>query len=81
VSMATSETFKNSEGKKVTNTQWHTLVAWGNVAMIFGKYLKKGNEIAVEGRLNSRSYEDKEGNKKYVTEITVSDVLMLKTDK
>jgi len=81
VSLATSETFKNAEGKKVTSTQWHNLVAWNGTAVLFKKYLKKGNEIAVEGKLVSRSYEDKDGNKKYITEINVIDVLMLKTDK
>jgi len=77
VSMATSESYKDSDGKKVTNTQWHTLVAWGNIAVIIGKYLKKGSEVAVEGKLSNRSYEDQNGNKKYITEITVNDFLML----
>ena len=81
VSMATSESYKDSDGKKVTNTQWHTLVAWGNVAVIIGKYLKKGNEVAIEGKLVNRSYEDKDGNKKYITEVNVSEVLMLKSVK
>ena len=77
-SLATSETYKNAEGKKITETQWHNLVAWGNLATIAEKYLHKGSEIAVEGRLTHRAYEDKEGNKKYYTEIILNDLLMLR---
>ncbi len=77
-SLATSETYKNAEGKKITETQWHNLVAWGNLAVIAEKYLHKGSEIAIEGRLTHRAYEDKEGNKKYYTEIILNDLLMLR---
>ncbi|MCC6251744.1 MAG: single-stranded DNA-binding protein [Bacteroidia bacterium] len=76
-SIATNETYKNEEGEKVTETQWHNLIAWGNQAKIVEKYLKKGNEVAIEGKLTSRSYNDKEGVKRYVTEIIVSEILML----
>lgn len=77
VSLATDDSYKSKSGEKVINTQWHNLVAWGNLATIFQKYLKKGKEIAVEGRIISRSYEDKAGNKKYITEVVVNDILML----
>jgi len=76
-SIATNESYKNSEGKKVTETQWHNLVAWNNTAEIVEKYVSKGQEIAIEGKLTSRSYDDKDGNKKYITEIVVNEVLLL----
>lgn len=80
-SIATSESYKNESGEKVTETQWHNLIAWGKSAEFFEKYLKKGSEVAVEGKLNSRSYTDKEGIKRYTTEIVVSDTLMLGAKK
>ncbi|HMK27266.1 MAG TPA: single-stranded DNA-binding protein [Chitinophagaceae bacterium] len=76
-SVATSESYRNAKGEKVTETQWHNLVAWGKVAEIVEKYLGKGKEVAIEGKLISRSYNDKEGNKKYITEIQVNELLML----
>ena len=75
--LATSESYKNAAGEKITDTQWHNLVMWGKTAQIAGQYLKKGSRIAVEGKLVNRSYEDKEGVKKYITEIIVRDLLML----
>ena len=77
VSIATNETYKNAKGERVTETQWHNLIAWGKTAEIVEKFLKKGSEIAVEGKLINRNYTDKEGIKRYVTEIEVSEVLML----
>jgi single-strand DNA-binding protein len=76
-SLATSESYRNATGDKVTETQWHRLIAWGKVAEIAEKYLDKGKEIAIEGKLINRSYTDKEGNKKYITEVQVSELLML----
>ena len=76
-SVATNENYKNSEGEKVTETQWHQIVAWGKTAEIVENYLSKGNEIALEGKLVHRSYENKEGEKKYVTEIKCNELLML----
>ena len=76
-SVATNESYRNARGERVTETQWHTLVAWGKVAEIVEKYLSKGSEIAVEGKLVYRNYTDKEGVKKYSTEIQVSELLML----
>lgn len=76
-SMATSEVYRNAKGEKVTDTQWHNLVAWGKLAEIAEKFLVKGKEVAIEGKLVSRSYNDKEGQKKYITEIQVNELLLL----
>ena len=76
-SMATNETYRGRTGEKVTETTWHNVVAWGKVAEIAEKYLNKGSEIAVEGKLINRSYTDKDGNKKYITEVQVNELLML----
>ena len=76
-SVATDETYRNAKGDKVTDTQWHSLVAFGKLAEIAEKYLTKGSEVAIEGKLVSRSWTDKEGNKKYTTEVQVAEVLML----
>jgi len=75
--MATDESYRNAKGEKVTETTWHNLVAWGKVAELAEKYLTKGKEIAIEGKLINNSYTDKEGNKKYSTEVQVSEILML----
>jgi single-strand DNA-binding protein len=80
-SLATREVYKNEDGEKVTETQWHNLVAWGNQATLAEKYLKKGNEIAIEGKLTGRSYKDKEGVKRYITEIVVHEILMIGSKK
>ena len=76
-SVATNETYRNAKGEKVTETQWHNIIAWGSVAGIVEKYLAKGSEVALEGKLVNRNYTDKEGNKKYITEIQVNELLML----
>jgi len=76
-SIATNESYKNASGEKVTDTQWHNVVAWNKTAEIIERYLEKGNEVAVEGKLTSRSYETKEGEKKYITEVVANEVLML----
>lgn len=76
-SLATSEVYKNAKGEKVTETQWHNLVAWGKVADIVAQYLDKGKEVAIEGKLVNRSYDDKNGNKKFITEILVNELLLL----
>ena len=76
-SVATNETYRNAQGVKITETQWHNLVAFGKVADIAEKYLDKGSEVAIEGKLVNRNYTDKEGVKKYVTEIQVSELLLL----
>ena len=76
-SVATNESYRNAKGEKVTETQWHNLVAWGKVADIAERYLIKGAEVAIEGKLIHRNYTDKEGNKKYVTEIQINELLLL----
>ena len=76
-SLATNETYTNKDGEKVKETQWHNLVAWGKQAQIIEKYLSKGKEIAIEGKITTRNYEDKNGEKKYFTEIVVNELLML----
>ncbi len=80
-SLATKEVYKNEDGEKVNETQWHNLIAWGSQAKIAEKYLKKGNEIAIEGKLTSRNYTDKDGVKRYVTEIVVNEILMIGSKK
>ncbi len=76
-SIATNESYKDSKGEKVTNTQWHNIVAWGKIAEIVEKYVGKGKEVALEGKLTSPSYETKEGEKRYVTEVVVDEILLL----
>lgn len=76
-SIATSETYRNAKGEKIIDTQWHNIVAWGKQAEIVEKFLEKGKEIALEGKLLHRSYEDKDGQMKYVTEVQVNELLML----
>jgi len=75
LSLATNDSYKNDKGEKITDTQWHNLVIWGAQAQIAGDMLKKGDEIVVEGRLSNRSYVDKDGNKKYISEIIVNEFL------
>jgi single-strand DNA-binding protein len=75
-SIATTDSYKNQKGEKVQDTQWHNIVIWGKLADVAGKYLKKGTEVCVEGKLVHRVYESG-GEKKYVTEINVNDLLML----
>ena len=76
-SIATNDNYRNAKGEKVTDTQWHHVVAWNKTAEIIEKYVVKGNEIAIEGKLTSRSYEDKNGDKKYITEVVCNELLML----
>jgi single-strand DNA-binding protein len=77
LNVATNESYKNDKGEKVEETQWHNLVAWGKTADIIEKYVVKGKEIAIEGKLTHRSYEDKNGEKRYVTEVVIDEVLLL----
>jgi single-strand DNA-binding protein len=77
LTLATNETYKNDKGEKVEETQWHRIIAWGKNAELIEKYVPKGKEIAVEGKLTYRSYDDKNGEKKYITEVIVSDLLLL----
>ena len=75
--VATNESFRNGEGERVERTQWHDVVIWGALAEIAGQYLKKGTEVAIEGRLAYRTYEDTEGHPRYVTEVIAGEMLML----
>lgn len=75
--LATNESYKNKEGERIENTQWHTVVAWNSLAKIIEDYVKKGQEIALEGKLVQRSYETKSGEKRFVTEIEMKDILLL----
>lgn len=77
VSLATSDYYTNAQGEKVETTEWHNLVAFGKVAEIMQKYVEKGKEIAIEGKITYRSYDDKDGQKRYVTEIKVDEILLL----
>lgn len=79
--LATQENFKNSEGQKVSETTWHNIVAWNGLADVASKYLKKGNQVFVEGKIVYRSYEDKKGVTKNVTDIVLSDLLLLRSAK
>ncbi len=76
-SLATSENYKNREGEKVTTTEWHNIVLWTPLAEIAEKYLNKGNQIYLEGKLTNRSYEDKDGNRKYISEVVGQNLTML----
>ena len=77
IAIATNETYKNDKGEKVTDTQWHNLVLWGAQAKLAEQILRKGDEIAIEGKLASRSYVDKDGNKRYTTEVVVNEFLKI----
>ncbi len=76
-SIATNENYKNSKGERIQKTQWHKIVLWGNLAGIAENFVSKGKEVAIEGRLEHRSYEDKEGNTHYITEVVASEMLLL----
>jgi single-strand DNA-binding protein len=79
--MATDDGFKNAEGQKIKETTWHNIVAWNGLADIAGKFLKKGKEVAVEGRIVYRTYEDKKGVTKNITEIVLNDLVLLRNGK
>lgn len=76
-SMATNEVYKNAKGERVTETQWHNLIGWGKIAEIAEKSLAKGTEVAIEGKLMNNNYVDKEGNKKYSTEVLINELLLI----
>ena len=77
VSIATNENYKNAKGERVTDTQWHNLIIWGKLADVVEKYTKKGTEVAVEGKLINRNYTGKDGVKRYISEVQVSEMLIL----
>jgi single-strand DNA-binding protein len=77
IRLATHEVWTNKEGEKGERTEWHRIIAWGRLAEICGEYLAKGRQIFIEGRLQTRSWEDREGNKRWITEIIASNMQML----
>lgn len=81
ISLATNESYKNYKGETIKETHWHSCIAWGKTADIIEKYLQKGNEVAIEGKLTNRSYDDKNGDKRYITEIVINEILMLGSKK
>jgi len=77
IPLATTETYKNRNGERVSNTEWHNVVLWRGLADIAEKYVKKGDRIFVEGKIRTRSWDDKDGNKRYTTEIVADNMVML----
>src|ERR1043165_669351 len=73
--IATNETYKNAAGEKVTDTQWHTVIAWGKTAEIAGRYLNRGSEVMIEGRLTYREYTSPDGQKRWFTEIVTNELM------
>lgn len=81
-SIATTETYKNKQGEKISHTEWHNIVLWRNLAEVADKYLHKGDKVLIEGRMRSRSWEDKEsGQMRYITEILADQMQMMGTTK
>jgi single-strand DNA-binding protein len=76
-SLATHEQWTNKDGEKGERTEWHRIVAWGRLGEICGEYLKKGSPVYIEGRIQTRSWEDRDGNKRYTTEIVAQSMQML----
>lgn len=79
--MATNESFKTADGTKTEETTWHNIVAWNGLAELSSKYLKKGREVCIEGRISYRTYTDKNGVQKNITEIVATDLVLLKSSK
>ena len=77
LTLARNESYRNEKGEKVTQTEWHKVTAWDKTAEIIEKYVTKGKEIAVEGKLTYHSYEDKNGEKRYITEVKVNEILLI----
>lgn len=78
-SLATTERYKDRDGNRQEKTEWHNIVAWRQLAEICGKYLHKGKQIYLEGKIQTRSYDDRDGNKRYITEIVMDEMQMLGT--
>ena len=76
-SLATNDYYKSETGEKIQQTQWHNILAWGKLATIIEQYVDKGQEVAVEGKLTNRSYVNKDGEKRFITEVVIHDLLML----
>ena len=76
-SLATNDSYVNNKGEKVEETEWHNVIAWNKTAELVESYLEKGKEVALEGKLTTRSWDDEKGNKKYITEVVCSEILFL----
>ncbi|MDX2494293.1 MAG: single-stranded DNA-binding protein [Desulfuromusa sp.] len=76
-SLATTERYNDRDGNKQSKTEWHNIVAWRQLAEICGKYLHKGKQIYVEGKIQNRSYDDRDGNKRYISEVVMNEMQML----
>jgi single-strand DNA-binding protein len=76
-SLATNESYKNKNGEKITNTEWHNIIVWRGLADIASKYIKKGTMLYVEGKIRNRSWDDKDGIKRYTTEIDADNFQLL----
>jgi single-strand DNA-binding protein len=76
INIATNETYTNASGEKITDTQWHNVIAWGKTAELAEKLFTKGMEVLIDGKLVNRSFTDKDGNKKYVTEVQAQELLV-----
>jgi single-strand DNA-binding protein len=77
LTIATNDSYKNDKGEKIETTEWHRVTAWGATADLIEKYVTKGLQIAIEGKLTHRSYDDKNGEKRYITEVVVNELLLL----
>jgi single-strand DNA-binding protein len=77
ITLATNESYTNAKGEKVEQTEWHRLTAWGKTADLIENFVTKGKEIAIEGKLTHRSYDDKDGVKRFITEVVISELLLL----
>ncbi len=75
--IATNDSYTNAKGEKVEQTEWHRVSAWGKTVDIIEQLLKKGSHVAIEGKLTHRSYDDKDGNKRYITEVVANELVML----
>ena len=77
LTIATNDVYYKENGDKVEQTEWHKIIAWGKTAEIIEKYVIKGKEVAIEGKLTHRSYDDKDGNKRYITEVVANEILLI----
>jgi single-strand DNA-binding protein len=77
LAIATNDSYKNDKGERIDQTEWHTVVAWGKTAEIIEKFVTKGKQIAIDGKLTHRSYEDKNGEKRFITEVVVNEIMLL----
>ncbi|MFH6997772.1 single-stranded DNA-binding protein [Flavobacterium sp. FlaQc-57] len=78
LTIATNDSYKNDKGEKIEQTEWHRLTAWGKTAEIIEKYVVKGKEVAIDGKLTHRTYDDKNGEKRFITEVVINEILLLK---